>query len=39
MSGLLAVSRSFGDFELEAYIAPDPDVFTLSRDELKDGTN
>eukprot|EP01127_Copromyxa_protea_P009313 TRINITY_DN2187_c0_g1_i1.p1 TRINITY_DN2187_c0_g1~~TRINITY_DN2187_c0_g1_i1.p1 ORF type:complete len:748 (+),score=105.54 TRINITY_DN2187_c0_g1_i1:95-2338(+) len=37
VNGVLAVSRSFGDFELGAFIEPVPDVFALSMSDLNDG--
>lgn len=39
VNGLLAVSRSFGDFELEEYIKPVPDVFEVNFKDLSEGKN
>jgi len=35
VNGLLSVSRAIGDFELEPYITPEPDIFHLKLSELE----
>lgn len=34
LEGILGLSRSFGDFQLDPYISADPDVFVINASEL-----